>query len=256
MKMRLLKIDRLRELESNIASNLQKYRSGDFEELEDDQFCFHELENEIDESILGQIECSDGFYHGGQDENEAKNCVLLYESLNGLSLYNARDERLWVYLLHTKMLEYARKRWPMPDDNENAVKHIMTHYFIKGSRGFERDNAISRLWWMASVCSRVTEFPLEDVLTYFLEQYDVRANIIERPTTSQNINVFSVIISKLETSYKTDKKLFNREFFREFMKELNLAGGTKLLASLEINTIEQIVNDCIISADRTVTNTA
>ena len=81
-------------------------------------------------------------------------------------------------------------------------------------------------------------------------------NIIERPTTSQNINVFSVIISKLETSYKTDKKLFNREFFREFMKELNLAGGTKLFASLEKNAINQIMDDCINSADRTVTNTS
>ena len=132
----------------------------------------------------------------------------------------------------------------------------MTHYFIKGSRGFERDNAISRLWWMASICNKVTQYPLEDVLTYFLEQYDVRANIIERPTTSQNINVFSVIISKLEESYKTNKKLFNREFFREFMKQLNLVGGTKLFASLEKNAINQIMDDCINSADRTVTNTA
>ena len=101
MKMRLLKIERLRELESNIAPNLQKYLSGEFEELGNDQY-FHELENEIDESKLGQVECSDSFAHGGQDDSEAKNCAILYESLNGLSLYNARDERLWVYLLHTK----------------------------------------------------------------------------------------------------------------------------------------------------------
>ena len=70
------------------------------------------------------------------------------------------------------------------------------------------------------------------------------------------MNVFSVIISKLEESYKTNKKLFNREFFREFMKQLNLAGGTKLFASLEKNAINQIMDDCINSADRTVTNTA
>ena len=43
---------------------------------------------------------------------------------------------------------------------------------------------------------------------------------------------------------------------REFMKQLNLAGGTKLFASLENNAINQIIDDCINSADRTVTNTS
>ena len=39
---------------------------------------------------------------------------------------------------------------------------------------------------MATICSKVNGLPLEQSLTAFLHQSDVRANIVERPTTSQN----------------------------------------------------------------------
>lgn len=79
-------------------------------------------------------------------------------------------------------------------------------------------------------------------------QTDVRANIVERPTTSQNLNIFSVILKKLNESYKTDKKLFERDRFRSFMKWLNLVGGVKLLAALPESKIVSIIDDCIAKA--------
>ena len=69
---------------------------------------------------------------------------------------------------------------------------------------------------------------LVDALTCFLYASDVRANIVERPTTCQNVNVFSAILKKLDASYKSDKVLFQRSVFRPFMKKLNLIGGVKL----------------------------
>ena len=57
--------------------------------------------------------------------------------------YLARDARIWCYLTHTYLLEYSRNRWPIPADDEKAVKHIVSHFFTKGVRGFERDIVIS-----------------------------------------------------------------------------------------------------------------
>jgi hypothetical protein len=210
------------------------------------------MEHEIDEDKLNKIQCDVDFTPGNHDKNEVKNCVLIYEGLKKLQLYHARDERLWVLLTHTKMLNYCRKRWPIPEDDEKAIQHVKNHYFVNGTRGFERNNAIARLWWMASLCSSVKGLPLYETLTYFLEQYDVRANIIERPNTCQNINVFSAIIQKLKISYKNDKKLFERIIFREFMKEINLVGGIKLLAAMNSDAINSIIDNSVLVAERVI----
>lgn len=135
-------------------------------------------------------------------------------------------------------------RWPIPQDKEKAIAHIKKHFFASGARGIERDNAASRLWWMASICSKVEGMSLERSLTAFLFQSDVRANIVERPTTSQNVSLLSAVVQKLDESFRGDKELYNRERFRAVMKDLNLQGGTKLLEVLDDAEIKKIVNRC------------
>ena len=155
----------------------------------------------------------------------------------------ARDERLWVRITHIEFLEYSRTRWPIPVDNEKAVIHIKKHFFAKGARGLERDNAISRLWWMAEICRKVEGLSLKEALTAFLYQSDVRANIVERPTTSQNPALLSAVINKLHHSYLTkEKSLYERKKFRSVMKKLNIEGGTKLLEVLDLDSLGIIID--------------
>jgi hypothetical protein len=239
MKINFLKANKVQELLSKIPENLESYRTGNFNFLLADSSYHFESLQELDEEKLAAISCE-------QDNlKEVENCVLIYQALGSISHYLARDERLWVLLTHTLMLDYTRSRWPIPEDNERAIKHIKTHFFCVGARGIERDNAASRLWWLASLCSRVKEISFEEALTCFLHQSDVRANMVERPTTSQNVKVFSAILKKLNESYKSNKALFERERFRSIMKELNLIGGVRLLAALPEISISQILDQCI-----------
>ena len=97
---------------------------------------------------------------------------------------------------------------------------------------------------MSLICSRVERLSLERTLQVFLHQSDVRANIVERPTTSQNVSVLSSVIEKLEESYATDKALYERERFRLMMKELNLKGGIKLLEVLDLSEVKKLVTEC------------
>ena len=101
---------------------------------------------------------------------------------------------------------------------------------------------------MASLCDRTDGLSLEEALACLLYQSDVRANIVERPTTSQNIRIFSAILKKLHDSYKNDKKLFERDRFREVMKWLNLAGGVKLLGALPEIKVMRILEEGIVKA--------
>lgn len=239
IKVRLLKSKMMQELNSKISDNLDLYRSGSFDFLSEDPSNFFEIDKEFDEQKIHLVDCD------SHDHKEVDCCIHIYEAMRDIPPYLARDSRLWVYLTHTLLLEYSRKRWPIPNDDEKAVAHIRKHFFASGARGIERDNAASRLWWMANLCDRVDGLSLLDALIIFLHQYDVRANIIERPTTSQSVPVFSAVIKKLEKSFKEDQKLFEREKFRQVMKELNLQGGVKLLCALDEPEIEKIVDKCM-----------
>lgn len=239
MKANFLKSAKVRELLSTIEENLEFYRSGNFDFLISDTACHFETNLDIDEAKLASMTSDKN------DLKEVENCTLMYQAMGSISHYLARDERLWTYLCHTLLLNYTRTRWPIPEEDEKAIKHIKTHFFCIGARGIERDNAASRLWWQASLCSRADGISLEDALTCVLHQSDVRASIIERPTTSQNIRVFSAVLKKLHESYKSNQELFERIRFRSIMKELNLIGGVKLLAAMPESSITQILDQCI-----------
>jgi Family of unknown function (DUF6339) len=242
VKARFFKSSVVQILSARVKDNLNLYRAGTFDEYINEPANYFESELEINGELLAGISCEI------ENPNEVDCCIKMYQSLQGISHYLARDERLWVYLSHTCLLEYTRLRWPIPADEVKAIKHIQAHFFCVGARGIERDNTASRLWWMASLCNRTTGVPLTEALTCFLYQSDVRANIVERPTTSQNVAIFTAVLKRLSQSYRGDKALFGREKFRSIMKGLNLRGGVKLLATLPEPAIERILEECIAEA--------
>lgn len=223
----------------DISLNLTRYREGNFLHLITDPSHYICVSENIDVQKLEGISCTP------EDTEEVACCIAMHEAMGIVPPYMARDSRLWVLITHTLMLKYTRIRWPIPEDDPAAIEHIKKHFFAIGTRGIERDNAASRLWWMASLCSRVKNLTLEQALETFLYKSDVRANIIERPTTSQTIPVFSALLNELHVSYSSDRVLFEREKFRPLMKALNIQGGTKLLEVLNESEVSAVLSKCI-----------
>ncbi len=240
MKLRMLKSSTVAELRANIETNLDCYRTGNFGYIFSDYSRFFDCEIQIDESKFGEL------IPDNSSTSEVHNCKVMLEVLGTLSPYMARDERLWTYMTHSLLLDYSRERWKIPGDDEKAIKHIATHFFVKDKRGIERDNAASRLWWQATLCSRVKDLALEDALNCLLHESDVRAGIIERPTTSQCINVFCALVKKLHELYLTNRDAIHRDVFRPLMKQLNLHGGIKLLNAMEEAEIMDFINKNIV----------
>lgn len=231
----LFRYSTVSSLYKEVAANLERYRSGNFETVAQDPMRFMDSKCEIDEGRLLEVHCTP------EDSNEVACCLAIADGISGVTPYLARDERLWVRLTHIELLDYSRTRWPIPSDNAQAVAHIQKHFFAKSARGIERDNAISRLWWMAAVASKVEGLKTSDALEALLYQSDVRANIIERPTTSQNGALLSALVKELYKSLEGDKTLFERRKFRSLMKRLNLDGGVRLLEVLAVDDLQQIV---------------
>ncbi|MGY4441328.1 DUF6339 family protein [Bradyrhizobium sp. LM2.3] len=176
---------------------------------------------------------------------ESENCITMLDALPSLTPYQAADERLWAMLSHTVLLPHARARWPIPSKTDDAVDHVLAHFFGSNQRQLERDNIGARLWWMGHLCSRVNSMPLKQALDILLFRSDVRANIVERPTTAQSVPVFSALLMKLAKSYDGKKKLFERSTFRSLMVQLNGLGGYRLLDALDAKTIEQLIDELI-----------
>lgn len=225
------------QLYKDIGANLSRYREGNFEFLTEDPSRLIESKCQIDEDRLLDVHCSP------EDANEAACCLAVADGLNGVTPYLARDERVWVRLTHIELLHYSRTRWPIPNKDEAAITHIQKHFFARSARGIERDNAASRLWWMATVASKVEGLKAADALEALLFQSDVRANIIERPSTSQNTALLSALVIQLHKSLQSDQALFERKRFRSLMKQLNLNGGVKLLDVLGVDDLQEMVGE-------------
>lgn len=239
--LRLLKASVVEHLFENVANNIDRYKHGDFNQILSDPSSYISAGIAVDVSKVAI------FANGPFNESsDLECCMAIWDLLppTALSRSVARDERLWVPLTHGTFLHYSRQRWPIPNDHEKAVSFIRKHFFARNARNVERDNAVSRLWWMSAICSVVQDSELKEVLSIFLYKSDVRANIVERPTTAQNPMLLAKVISELKRSYVTDKLLFERSTFREFAKRLNLAGGTRLLDGLADEDIHQVVTSC------------
>lgn len=240
MKAKLLRARTVAELRAKIEANLDRYRGGDFDYLLVDPTQNFASSIDLDEKELEKLKDPIS-----KDDFEVDNCVAMLRALPSLTPYEAADERLWVMLSHTFLLKHTRKRWPIPKKDSDAIKFIATHFFAKSQRDLERNNVGSRLWWMGHLCARVQGISLKDSLELFLFRADVRANIVERPTTAQSIPVFSALISRLGKSYNGKQKLFERATFRNLMVRLNGLGGYKLLDALERKAVEKLIDDVI-----------
>lgn len=102
------------------------------------------------------------------------------------------------------------------------------------------------------MCARIEGLSMKEGLDVLLHRADVRANIVERPTTSQSIPVFSAILRKLAKSYAGNKVLFERRLFRPLMIKLNGLGGYVLLDALDTKSVERLLAS-IIEKDLKVT---
>jgi len=243
MELRFFHQKNISQLSQDIEANLDVYRDSAFSFIEEDETLSFSLSPNmtIDLEQLKPMLDYDGKNKPATERasTDADFSALVYSSIRGIDPSIARDPRLWTFLSHTYFLNYIRNRYPIPDETEKAVKEIKTHFFCTNEkRSVERNNGVARLWWMAYIVSRVDELGLDDALKAFLTRTDVRANIFERPTTSQNINVLTGILKALHNSLSHDSALFERHVFRDFMKEINLWGGMILIGDLEQSEID------------------
>ncbi len=247
---RFFRQNTLDALEASIDQNLPWYRG----ENDNAPSPISDEYGEMSDSTSTDFSCFDALNSNCADSDDLKNVIVIYNAFKFLSPQQASDGRIWSYATHCLAENYVRQRWNnIPKDDDKATKYIRSHYFVSGTRGLIRDNAVARLWWMGHIASRCRDYDLERTLTILLRDSDVRASLLERSSLSMSNEIFSGVVRLLGKSLNDcsakDKKedkdpnIYKRENFRELMKMLNRRGGRIMLNALDAQQLDDILND-------------
>lgn len=196
------------------------------------------VETRIDLGSLPILKWGSGKQRGEFDKENSKN---LYEALSHLSAVEAADERLWVSLSIGHYSDYLHNRWPL-GKNTDIDTHLNNHLFAPDTRRRFRDQALARLWWVGRFVNRnLTQVEDKAYAVLFDIEADVLSQFTTRPTL---VSVSSLARAVVEVSYEAflnpssaKRKSYDRDQFRDFLKQIDLESGRQLVPHRDYQSI-------------------
>lgn len=233
--LRLLSQPIVDRLAGEIDQNIGRYRTGDF--LDMSQQNGWAIESRLatwEPDIAVKLDPS------GTPDAEARNSLLVWRGLSGMTPALAREERLWTRLCHVECLEFARARWL--NGKETDPNMVRIHFFANGTTGCRDDNAIGRLWWNAHVASLASPDDVELGLHRLLARANYRMQIIERANTGFREPLVRGIVRMLGSEPWLD---IDDEAIVDFMKEVNKRSGGVVFEALDDAGVDDHLDRCL-----------
>lgn len=181
---------------------------------------------------------------------DVENSLMALELLPELTSAQAADDRLWVTLANGPYKEYVQSRFPLhatfsrtggteaqkAKEKKKATNHVFNHFFADTVRIRIRDNAISRLWWMGHYARSVEDVSnTREILTYLVGyDLDIASSFLGRTSIAAAPSLASAILYALvhDADFGKRPSQERRENFRNFMKQIDLLAGRRILAFL------------------------
>lgn len=225
------------DLKNGIDENLERYRTGDFIDMEASGDWRIPLSLDVDIEKLG------GLRGEGGTEAEIENSLLVGNILSGLTPTLARENRLWIRLSHIECLEYARKRWLQEGlSDKDLAKSVSKHFFAPTLTGCRDDHAVSRLWWNHHIAKQIIPDSPIRALNVILARADIRLNFLERPGLAARPSLARGIVLSLE---QNEDLLSGEQLFRAFLKQVNLRGAGLAFEVWTEDRINEFMNQCL-----------
>ena len=225
----------LNSLYGGILENVERYKTGDFEDLVEQGGWDIGLSVEVDLAVLSELNAS-----GGADA-EIDNSLLVWKALHEMTPALACEDRIWTRLTHVECLEYSRERWLGEKSDEQTARDVRTHFFAPGLTACRDDHAIARLWWNAKIAKDLRPSDQKGALELILKKADIRSNFVERPWTVSRPKVATSILRIMEREpWVTD----HEDNYREFMKTLNHRGGGVVFELMNDGDLDRFMDEC------------
>ena len=225
------------DLRGSVAENLDRYRTGDFLDMESAGNWRIPLSVNGDLSELSKLSTD------GSPASEIDNSLIVGHALGHLSPSVARENRLWVRMSHVEGLTYSRARWISDSStDEKATADIIKHFFAPTLTASRDDHAISRLWWNYHIARHIDAANVGSVLGRILHRADIRLSFVERSAMASR-PPFSRGVVRLLSSEKD--LLDGEKLFREFMKQMNLDGAGLAFEVMSDVKIDALMRQCL-----------
>jgi len=228
------------DLADQIYDNLERYKAGDFLDLEAKGDWRIPLSIEADTAALSKLK------QNKSPESETENSLLVGSIFNKMTPTLARENRVWLRLSHIECIAYSRQRWlNLNDKDGELVKDVRKHFFAPTLTGCRDDHAISRLWWNHHIAKQILPENPERALKVILARADIRLNFLERPGLAARPKLGRGIVSALERS---NELLKQEDLFRKFMTTLNLSGAGIAFEVWNSDAIDKFMDRCLADA--------
>ena len=173
-----------------------------------------------------------------------ENARILYESLRGIDLTLASDQRLWAWLANVPFMDYMAKLWPVADQpKEDRAKYIARHWFVDSQRGRSYlRNSIALLWWGAHMTyDEKRDDPFELTKEFF--EYYQDSTIFGDSLGRSELFTRSLLdfIIKNQKHFEGNK----RQKIRELVRRLNFVGASRILPTLDETELNNIFKELI-----------
>lgn len=159
--------------------------------------------------------------------DDYENMKIMYENLKELTDSQASDERVWSGLAHSYFWDYMQKRWPLPQESEKQISHVLNNYFFWNSTKAPFLNGLSRLWWYARYTYDEENPENRYELTKYICENDINGKIFPllacKFATSKE--VFKNIIRAVKKYEEENNVKLSRDEFGELKKYLNRLSG-------------------------------
>ncbi|WP_017811630.1 DUF6339 family protein [Paenibacillus shenyangensis] len=240
MNLNYISEDSLDDIKSNIKNNILKYKMN--EPWLTDYF------GKAEWSFLSKIRVEEIDLHMPASTTihyDLENTKKVYNALKDLTLAQACDERMWVYLSHQTFWNYMRKRWPVESylKKEKPEDAIRERYFFMSNKGRALvRHGIARLWWYGYVSyDEDREDPFE-LTAMLLSKLDIAQSLLER-VFSGNRDITRAVLTVLHQKEKVEQISVKRETFRSLMMYVNQLGGVTILDALDRADLELIISE-------------
>ena len=240
MNLNFLPDSLLAALKRNIPDNIQKYKTGDKEWLDE-----YVLAAKLPEPAQSGIEISDLpvlLLDNGNPVSDTDAATRVHECFRKLKPVQAGDERLWSYLCHCEpFYGYVRARW-IKQDGELNEKAVLRRFFFenKGIGGITR-NALARLWWYGYL---TYEDGAPEPYMYtgmLLEFQDTPVGLLER-SLGKNPEIVKHVSRYI---YENAKDWSDRSrTIQKLIRNINEAGGAVVLDALGDAGLQKLCKRC------------
>ena len=174
--------------------------------------------------------------------SDPENTKIIYETLKGLTVSQATQEKLWAGLAHIQFRDFTYYRLKKDIDNKNLKRVDTALFFRNGTKRSLFVHIIARLWWTGYMTYDDSNKDSPYWLTDFFTESDfsARCTIFFSSNFTSNKNITKGILRAL-IKLKENGIPIKRDHFVQANKYLNIIGAVKILDLLEIDEVERLV---------------